>query len=294
MKQEPGFFERQEGWDRGRLYERAFRVTCGVCAFSALAILAVLIGQILYVGAPGLSTDLLNNLPSRRPSQAGLKAALWGTVWLMGIVAVAAVPVGVAAAVYLEEFSKRGRIDSLIEINIANLAGVPSIVYGILGLTLFARWIGLGFSVLTGGLTLSLLVLPIIIVASREAIRAIPQSQRTASYALGATRLQTTVKVVLPAAVPGIGTGVILALSRAIGETAPLIVAGAATYISFTPNSPMDQYTALPIQIYDWISRPQQEFQDLAASGIIVLLGVMFLMNGIATAIRYKYQRYQD
>lgn len=274
-----------------RVLDYAFRYSCALCALSALLILAVLLIRIAIDGTPQLTWDFVNNFPSRRPADAGLKAALLGTIWLMGVVLLTAVPIGVAAAVYLEEFTREGRLNRLIEVNISNLAGVPSIVYGILGLTLFARIFGFGFSILTGGLTLSLLVLPIIIVASREAIRAVPQSHRTASYALGATKLQTVLNVVLPQSIPGIITGVILALSRAIGETAPLIVAGAATFLAFTPSSPMDQYTALPIQIYDWISRPQKEFQDLAASGIVVMLALVFTMNAIATLIRSRFGR---
>ncbi len=272
-----------------KFVDNAFRYFCALCAFSALVILAILLIRIALVGYSYLDWEFLTSFSSRRPDDAGLKASLLGTIWLMGIIVIVAVPIGVAAAIYLEEFSRPGRLNQLIEINISNLAGVPSIVFGILGLTLFARVFGFGFSVLTGGLTLSLLILPIIIVASREAIRAVPQSHRTASYALGATQLQTAFIVVLPQSIPGIVTGVILALSRAVGETAPLIVAGAATYLAYTPNSPMDQYTALPIQIYDWISRPQKEFQDLAASGIIVLLALVLGMNGIATLIRYRF-----
>ena len=261
------------------------------CAFTGLLVLLLLMGQLIVQGLPGMTKEFLTSYASRRPSEAGLKAAIVGTLWLMAIAGAAAVPVGVSAAVYLEEYGRRGRVNNFIETNITNLAGVPSIIYGILGLSVFVRLFGLGFSVLAGGLTLAIMSLPVIIVSSREAIRAVPPAYRAASQALGATRWQTTWKVVLPAALPGIMTGLILSLSRAIGETAPLIVVGAATFLAFLPNGPMDQYTALPIQIYDWMSRPQKEFQDLAASGILVLLTVMFAMNGVATWLRYRAGR---
>lgn len=273
-----------------RRIDSFFRLLCAVCAFMALVFLVVLIGQILYIGLSGLDWAFLTNYASRRPADAGLRAGLIGSVWLMGIVILSAVPLGIAAAVYLEEYPMKGKINELIEVNITNLAGVPSIIFGILGLSLFVRGLNFGFSLLAGGLTLALLVLPIVIVSSREAIRAVPQAYRTASYALGATRLETIFRVVLPAAFPGIMTGVILTLSRAVGETAPLIVVGAATFIAFDPKSPMDQYTALPIQIYDWISRPQAEFQSLAATGILVLLMLMFILNGFAAFLRQRSQ----
>jgi phosphate transport system permease protein len=235
--------------------------------------------------------QFLTEFPSRFPEKAGIKSALWGTVWLISFTALISIPVGVAAAIYLEEYAATTRVSRFIEINIANLAGVPSIVYGILGLAIFVRWFALGRSVLAGSMTMSLLVLPVIIMASREAIRSVPSSIRHAAFALGATRWQTVRHHVLPSATPGILTGVILAMSRAIGETAPLIMIGALTYVAFVPEGPSDPFTALPIQIFNWVSRPQKEFHFLAAAGIVVLLIVLLAMNAAAIAIRQRSQR---
>ncbi|MBN2171774.1 MAG: phosphate ABC transporter permease PstA [Candidatus Krumholzibacteriota bacterium] len=254
-------------------------------------LLAILLFRIARQGAVWLDWDFLTSFPSRFPARAGIKSALAGTLWLIGLTALISVPVGVAAAVYLEEFSRAGRLKTFIEVNIANLAGVPSIVYGILGLAIFVRGIGLGRSVLAGALTMSLLILPVIIIAAREAIKAVPQSLRQGAMALGATRWLTVRHHVLPGALPGIMTGVILALSRAIGETAPLIMIGALSYVAFVPEGPMDGFTALPIQIFNWTARPQQEFHGLAAGGIIVLLAVLLLMNAAAVAVRHRFQR---
>ena len=216
-----------------------------------------------------LDGQFLSSFPSRFPEKAGLNSALWGTLWLITLTVAFSVPIGVAAAIYLEEYGGKGKLSRLIEVNIANLAGVPSIVYGILGLVVFVRFFGFGRSVLAGSLTMSLLILPVIIIASRESVRAVPGSNRQAAFALGATRWQVVRSHVLPSALPGILTGVILAMSRAIGETAPLIMIGALTYIAFVPNGPMDAFTALPIQIFNWASRTQQEFHQLGAGGII-------------------------
>ena len=251
----------------------------------------LLLYQVSSDGLKWLDWQFLSSFPSRFYYKAGIKSALIGTLYLITLLALIAVPVGVAAALYLEEFSSRGRINKLIELNIANLAGVPSIVYGIVGLAIFVRGLGLERSLISGALTMSLLILPVIIVASREAIKTVPMSTRHAAYALGATRLQTAWAHVIPAAFPGILTGIILALSRAIGETAPLVMIGALTYVAFLPESPMDSFTALPIQIYNWISRPQQEFHELAAGAIIVLLAVLLLMNASAIFIRYKTEQ---
>ena len=206
----------------------------------------------------------------------------------MLIAMLVSIPVSVGAAIYLEEYAKPGRVSTFITINSANLAGVPSIVYGIIGLAIFVRFFGLDRSVLAGAMTMSLLILPVIIIASREAIKAVPSSLRQVAFALGATRWQVTRDHVLPQAMPGILTGVILALSRAIGETAPLIMIGALTYIAFVPEGPMDEFTALPIQIYNWTSRPQEAFHELASAGIIVLLLVLLIMNATAVWIRYR------
>jgi len=265
-----------------------FRYTCAVVTFLAVVILAVLTSGVTATGLPWLDSQSLTSFPSRSPEKAGIKSAFYGTLWLISLTALISIPTGVLAAIYLEEYAPRNRFTRLIEINIANLAGVPSIVYGMLGLTMFVRFMGFERSVLSGALTMSLLILPVIIIAGREAIRAVPSTIRQAAYAVGATRWQVVRAHVLPEALPSILTGVILALSRAIGESAPLIMIGALTYIAFVPQGPMDEFTALPIQIFNWTSRPQEEFHELAAAGIIVLLGVLLTMNALAIYIRYQ------
>jgi phosphate transport system permease protein len=270
---------------------RNFRRLCAIVTWASVAMLGVLLVQVALDGMGWLDWQFLTSFPSRFPARAGIKAALVGTLWLSALVAVIAIPVGVSTALYLEEFAKRGRISSLIELNIANLSGVPSIVYGILGLAVFVRFFMLERSLISGALTMSLLILPTIIIASREAIKTVPMSIRYAALSLGATRWQTTWSHVLPASFPGIMTGVILALSRAIGETAPLILIGALSFVAFVPQGPMDSFTVLPIQIYDWVRRPQPEFQELAAAGIIVLLALLLLMNATAIYIRNKTER---
>jgi phosphate transport system permease protein len=235
--------------------------------------------------------EFITDLPSRKPELAGIYTAIMGTVWILGLTAIIAIPIGVAAGIYLEEYGKKSRFANILEINITNLAGIPSIIYGILGLEVFVRMFGLGNSVIAGALTLSLLILPIIIVATREAIKAVPKTIREASFALGATKWQTISQQILPAAGGGVVTGVILALSRAIGETAPLIVVGALTYVPFVPQSPMDQYSVLPMQIFNWISRPEKEFATNAAAAIIVLLLITFIMNGFAIYLRNRWQK---
>jgi len=256
-----------------------------------LVVLAVLIVDVFRDGARWLDWDFITSFPSRFPARAGIKSAIFGTIWLMGFTALFAFPIGVGTAIYLEEYAPRHWLIEILQLNIANLAGVPSIVYGILGLTLFVRAMSLDRSVLAGALTIALLVLPIIIIAAREAIKAVPNSLREGSYALGATRWQTIWHLVLPQALPGILTGTILALSRGIGETAPLLMIGALTFIAFTPASPLDPFTVLPIQIFNWTGRPQDEFRGLAAAGIIVLLGILLLMNTGAVLLRNKFQR---
>jgi len=266
----------------------AFKLFCLSVTCLAVAILGILILEVTLLGLPWLNFDFLTRFPSRFPEKAGILAGLAGTLWLVTLTAAIAIPIGVLAAVYLEEYAKPGRVSTFITINIANLAGVPSIVYGIIGLAIFVRFFGLDRSVLAGAMTMSLLILPVIIIASREAIKAVPSSLRQVAFALGATRWQVTRDHVLPQAMPGILTGVILALSRAIGETAPLIMIGALTYIAFVPEGPMDEFTALPIQIYNWTSRPQEAFHELASAGIIVLLLVLLIMNATAIWIRYR------
>lgn len=256
-----------------------------------LVVLAVLLVQVLVQGVPWLSAELLFEYPSRIASRAGLKAALAGTFWLMLITAAVAVPVGVGAAVYLEEYARPGRFLDLVTLNIANLAGVPSVIYGVLGLAVFVRVLGFGASFLSGGVTLALLVLPVIVIATQEALRAIPKGVRESAYALGATRWQVVRAHLLPLAAPGALTGIILALSRAIGETAPILVVGAATFLAFLPETPLDAFSALPVQVYNWASRPQDEFRGLAAAGILVLLAVLLLMNGLAIWLRDRAER---
>ena len=253
--------------------------------------LVVLLAQILFQGLEWLSPELIFNFPSRHPEQAGLKAAIFGTVWLMGLTAAFTVPVGVGAAIYLEEYASENWLTRLIEVNIANLAGVPSIVYGLLGLALFVQWLSMGRSVLAGALTMSLLVLPIVILASREAIKAVPETYRQAAFALGATKWEVVRSVVLPSASPGVLTGIILAMSRAIGETAQVIAISALVYLTFIPQNPLDRFTVLPIQIFNWIARPQEDFRGLAAGGIIVLLIILLSMNALAVFLRNRYQK---
>ena len=256
--------------------------------------LVVLLVDIITGGLPWLSPGLILNYPSRHPEQAGLWPALIGTLWLMGLTAAFSVPVGVGAAVYLEEYAPKNRLTALIEINISNLAGVPSVVYGLLGAALFVQWLALDRSVLAGALTMSLLILPIVILASRESIRAVPRTYREAAFALGATDWQVVKGVVLPAALPGILTGVILGMSRAIGEAAPMLVISGLLFVTFIPTSPMDKFTVLPLQIFNWVSRPQEDFQGLAAAGIVLLLVVLLSMNAVAVFIRNRYQVRSD
>ncbi len=270
---------------------RLFSLFCATVTWMGATLLFVLLYQVCVQGYQWLDLQFLTSFPSRFPYKAGIKSALVGTLWLISMVAFISIPIGVATALYLEEFAKKGLISRVIELNIANLAGVPSIVYGIIGLAIFVRGMGLERSLLSGALTMSLLILPVIIIASREAIKTVPMSTRHAAFALGATRWQTAWAHVLPASFSGILTGVILALSRAIGETAPLIMIGGLTYVAFLPEGPMDAFTVLPIQIFNWVSRPQQEFHELAAGAIIVLLGVLLLMNATAIYIRYKAEK---
>ncbi|MBP2241628.1 phosphate transport system permease protein [Cytobacillus eiseniae] len=256
-----------------------------------LLVLGILLYRVITQGIGYLDFQFLQNLPSRKPEQAGVKTALIGTIWLMGVVAPVTLLLGVGTAIYLEEYARKNRFTRFIQVNISNLAGVPSIVFGLLGLTVFVRALALGTSILAAGFTMSLLVLPIIIVASQEAIKAVPKELREASFGMGATKWQTILNVVLPAAIPGILTGGILALSRAIGETAPLVVLGLPLFLAFLPKSVFDMFTVLPMQIYNWTGRPQEEFQGVAAAGIIVLLTMLIIMNSIAVYIRNKFQK---
>ncbi len=271
---------------------RKSTVFAGLCMAAiaiALGMLAVLLIYIVVQGYGKVDWSFLNSFPSRFPEKAGIKAAVIGSIYVIGIAGIASFVLGVGAAIYLEEYAHRQKLTKIIQVNIANLAGVPSIVYGILGLEIFVRTLALGKSVLAGGFTLALLVLPVIIIASQEAIRAVPPSIREGGYALGASRWQTVWHLVLPQAFPGILTGVILAVSRAMGETAPLIVMGALTFVPFAPDGPLSRFTVLPIQIFNWTSRPQAGFHEAAAAGIIVLLVLLFIMNAGAVFLRYKF-----
>ncbi len=273
--------------------DRVFPLVTRACVAVGLIVLGVLLVQVVSEGWPRLSLDLITKFPARKAELAGARSAFFGTLWVIGFTALLCIPIGVGAAVYLEEMADRDRWwNRLIEVNVQNLAAVPSIVYGILGLAFLVRGIGLGQTVIAGALTLTLMVLPTVIIASREAIRAVPGSLRQASVGLGATNLQTVGRVVLPASVPGIATGVILALSRAIGEAAPLILIGGLTYIRFSPTGPGSAFTVLPIQIFNWISRPQEEFRTLAAAAIVVLLLVLLVLNSMAIFIRNRARRH--
>lgn len=261
------------------------------CTFFGLIILGIFIFNILLEGSSRISWDFLTGFPSRMPAKAGILSALAGSLWIMVITAIISIPVGIGAGIYLEEYGKKKFWGSLIEINISNLAGVPSIIYGLLGLQVFGYMLGLGGSIMAGSATLALLILPIIIVSTREAIKAVPKTIREASYALGATKWQTIWNAVLPAGFSGIITGIILALSRAIGEAAPLIVVGALAYVPFVPSDPMSEFTVLPIQIFNWVSRPQKGFLINASAAIIILLLVTFVLNGIAVYLRMKREK---
>ncbi|HET7056441.1 MAG TPA: phosphate ABC transporter permease PstA [Thermomicrobiales bacterium] len=258
--------------------------------WSGLVALSVLLWTILARGVPWLSWHLITDMPSRKPELAGLNSALFGTIWVISLTALFAFPLGVGAAVFLEEYAPKNRLTRLLNLNISNLAGVPSIVYGLLGLGIFVQVLQIGRVILAGALTLALLSLPVIIIATQEAIRAVPISLRQAAYGVGATRWQVVRSHVLPAALPGILTGTILSISRAIGETAPVLVVGASAYIATRPSSFFDGYTVLPMQIYGWTQRSQDEFKNgLAPAGIIVLLAVLLVMNAAAIILRQKY-----
>ncbi|TFJ94109.1 phosphate ABC transporter permease PstA [Lentibacillus salicampi] len=256
-----------------------------------IVVLAVLLYKIFSEGIPYLDWNFLSSFASRFPEEAGIKAAIAGSLWLMAVTAPISLILGVGTAIYLEEYARENKFTRFIRMNISNLAGVPSVVFGLLGLTVFVRLMEMGRSVIAGGLTMSLLILPIIVVAAQEAIRSIPKNQYEASYAMGATKWQTIRRVVLPAAIPGILTGGILALSRAIGETAPLLMIGALSFVAYLPENIWSSFTVLPIQIFNWTGRPQEEFHLVASAGIIVLLVALLLMNSIAVLIRNKFSK---
>ena len=274
-----------------RWMDVAFQIVALFVLVLALAALAALLVDVFRDGIVRLSWDFLTGYPSRRASQAGIFHALTGSVFVILLTAVLALPIGVAAAIYLEEYGRRNFLARAIEINITNLAAVPSIIYGLLGLGVFVRLMAMGRSVMAGAATLALLALPVVILSTREALRAVPGSIREGSYALGATKWQTIWHQVLPVATPGILTGLILSLSRAIGETAPLITMGALTYVSFAPDSIWSSFTVLPIQIFNWVSRPLRDFHANAAAGILVLMVLLLTMNGLAIWLRDRYQK---
>jgi phosphate transport system permease protein len=289
---------------KNKLYDKSFSIIGLFVTLFGLIVLLTLLIDITLDGLSRLGWQFLTNYPSRKPEEAGVLSAWVGTVWVAFLTLIAAFPLGVAAATYLEEYSKKNLLREFIEINIANLSAVPSIIYGLLGLELFVRGMNMDRSVIAGALTLAILILPLVIISTREAIRSIPTTIREASYALGATKWQTISNQILPAAMPSILTGTILAISRAIGEASPLITIGALTYVAFLPTSPFltgfpylsfkglfDPFTVLPIQIFNWISRPQKGFWVDAAAGIMVLLIIVFFMNGIATYLRYRYEK---
>lgn len=273
------------------IINRVFKTIFFIATLFALVTLGVLFYRIITQGVGYLTPEFFQNFGSRFPAKAGIKAALVGSIWLMCVVAPVSLILGVGSAIYLEEYAKKNKLNDFIRMNISNLAGVPSVVFGLLGLTIFVRTLALGNSILAAGLTMSLLILPVIIVGAQEAIRSVPQDVREASYGMGATKWQTIMKVVLPSAIPGILTGAILALSRAVGETAPLVVIGVPVIIQFLPENVLSQFTALPMQIYDWAKRPQLEFQYVASAGILVLMMFLLIMNSIAIFIRNKFQR---
>jgi phosphate transport system permease protein len=286
---------------RARLIDRSFAALCLLATLVGIAVLAALVFDVLHDGAHRLDWQFLTSYPSRRPERAGILSALVGSLWLLALTAIIAFPIGVGTAIYLEEYAEPGRLQRLIEINIANLAGVPSIIYGLLGLEIFVRIMSPltgGRSVLAGSLTMALLVMPIVIIAGREALKAVPDTLRQGGYALGASRWQVTSKIVLPAALPGILTGTILALARAVGETAPLITIGALTFIAFLPELSLEglqtPFTVLPIQIFNWVSRPQAGFHTNAAAGTLVLLGMLLVMNATAIWLRNRYQQHRE
>jgi phosphate transport system permease protein len=289
----PGDLGRLLSGNRERPADRLFRYLLFAALSIGLIFIVILLTTLLIDGLPSFTPSLWQNQPSQVSAEgSGAQSAILGTIWVMVGTAIVALPLGIGAAIYLEEYGNpKSRFFTVIEVNIQNLAAVPSIIYGILGLGVIARGLGLGFTIATASITLALLVLPVVIIASREAIRAVPQEIRFGSLALGASKWQTTWKQVLPAAIPGMATGSILALSRAIGEAAPLLLIGAAGFIRFNPTGFDSAYTTLPIQIYNWVKDPREEFQELAAAAILILLLILLVMNSVAILIRNRYTR---
>ncbi len=284
---DPNSLEAKRSYFGSKLFGWMCAVSTSVC----IAALVWLLVDVLMNGLPWLSWTLLTSYASRYPEKAGILPALMGSLWLIGLTALFSIPTGVGAAIYLEEYVASSWWKKLVQLNISNLAGVPSIVYGILGLGLFVRGMALERSVIAGALTLSLVVLPIVILSTQEALRAVPSTIRQASYALGATRWQTVWRQVLPASLPGVMTGVILAIARALGEAAPLVLIGAVAFVAFVPQSLNDEFTAMPLQIFTWAEKPQKEFHGLASAAIVVLLAVLIVLNTGAVLVRAKYGR---
>ncbi len=259
--------------------------------FIAILTLAALIFDVLTDGLKWFDWQFFNSYPSRKPEIAGIKAAFYGTLWVMGITAALAIPIGISTALYLEEFAEDSRFNRFIKLNISNLAGVPSIIYGIIGMAIFVELLQLGRVILAGSLTMTLLILPIIIISSQEAIKQVPGYYMDAALALGATKWQVVMKIILPQSIPGIVSGFILSMSRAIGESAPMIAISALVYLTFLPKGPLDRFTVMPIQIYNWISQPKDEFRGLAAAGIILLLIMLLSLNSLAIILRDYFQK---
>ena len=274
-----------------QIYAVSFQLFCLMANLTALLFLGFLLFEVVKEGYSHINLNFISAYPSRFPEKAGILSAIVGSIAMMILTAIIAIPIGIGAAIYIEEYARDNRFNRLIKLNIQNLAGIPSIIYGILGLTLFVRWMELGRSLLAGAMTMALLILPVITITAQESIRAVPESFRLAGYGIGMTRWQTIRHQVLPLASPGMMTGIILALSRAIGETAPLIMIGALTFVAFLPASPMDSFTVLPIQIYNWTSRPQAGFHEIAASGIIILLIILLAMNAVTIWLRYYFSK---
>ena len=271
--------------------DRIFFVGFLLAILIGVAGLAALLIDVLIDGLGFLNWKFLTNYASRKPLESGILAPMAGTVWVVGLTAIFTIPVGIGTAIYLEEFARKNRLTRLIELNISNLAGVPSVIYGLLGLAVFVQFLFNGSRNLTAGaLTMTLLILPIVIIASQEAIKAVPSSYRDAAYAMGATRWQVVKTVVMPQAVPGMMSGIILALSRAVGESAPILIISSLVWVTFVPTSPDSKFTVLPLQIFTWVSQPQEDFRSIAAAGIIVLLLILLGMNAVAIWIRNKYQ----
>lgn len=262
-----------------------------LCTLVGLVVLISLIVDTIIDAVGYLDMDFLTSMGSSRVEEAGFFGAIIGSLWLMVVTVPVAIFLSVATALYLEEYARENRVTEFIKVNISNLAGVPSVVFGLLGLAIFVRAMAMGNSVLAAGLTLALMILPVIVVSSQEAIRSVPSTVREASIGMGATKWQTVSRIILPAAIPGIITGIILAISRAIGETAPLVVIGVPTTLLVTPNGLLDSFQAMPMQIYSWVKMPQEEYQYLAAAGILVLLVILLLMNSIAIFIRNKFSK---